>query len=93
MRKIYLVVGMSICAYDAENREASRLSPYPDSSSNEPLHDFYEHLLAQGRKPTMARHFCSVPYPPGRASVRPKIDAASHKLVSTCHIFLLTFDI
>jgi transposase len=25
------------------------------SSSNGPLHDFYEHLLAQGRKPTMAR--------------------------------------
>ena len=24
------------------------------SSSNGPLHDFYEHLLAQGRKPTMA---------------------------------------
>ena len=25
------------------------------SSSSGPLHDFYEHLLAQGRKPTMAR--------------------------------------
>ena len=24
------------------------------SSSHGPLHDFYEHLLAQGRKPTMA---------------------------------------
>ena len=25
------------------------------SSSNGPLHGFYEHLLAQGRQPTMAR--------------------------------------
>jgi hypothetical protein len=25
------------------------------ASSSGPLHDFYEHLLAQGRKPTMAR--------------------------------------